>query len=480
MVFNSFQFAIFFVAVVGLYFTIPHRYRWMMSLAASYYFYMCWKVEYIVLIAASTLIAYYAGLQMAKTPGRAAKKKYLLLSLTTNLGILFFFKYFNFVSDSVQNAFNAVNIFYNTPTFDVLLPVGISFYTFQTLSYTIDVYKDSARVEKHLGIFALFVAFWPQLVAGPIERTAHLLPQFRQAHSFDYKRVTNGLRRMLWGLFKKVVIADQLAIYVNRVYNHVDDYQGATFIVATIFFAIQIYCDFSGYSDMAIGAARVMGYDLVENFKRPYFSKSVREFWQRWHISLTSWFRDYIYIPLGGNRVVKWRWYYNLMVTFLLSGLWHGANWTFLIWGALHGCYLVMETVTGDFVHRMAVKLFPDEQSFFNKAFRVLITLSLVCFAWIFFRANTVGDALTIITKIFVINTGKTGLYVAGKFSFMMSIVLILILIGVHLKERRIRFDHYMERLPLMVRWMAYTAAVWAIVISGIFGVKQEFIYFQF
>lgn len=479
MLFNSLQFPFFFLTVVGLYFAIPHRFRWIMLLAASYYFYMCWKIEYIVLIIGSTLIDYFAALRISRASGRKEKRKYLMLSLASNLGILFFFKYFNFVSRSVAEAFSAWNIFYDAPLFDVLLPVGISFYTFQTLSYTIDVYNGRIPAEKHLGIFALYVAFWPQLVAGPIERTHHLLPQFRQRHAFDCRRVTDGLRLMLWGLFKKVVIADQLAVYVNQVYNHVDDYQGPALMIATFFFAIQIYCDFSGYSDMAVGSARVMGYDLMENFNRPYFAKSIREFWQRWHISLSTWFRDYLYIPLGGNRAVKWRWYYNLFITFLVSGLWHGANWTFAIWGALHGFFLIVEIATGNCWQKAANFLFPNEQSFWNRAFRVCVTMLQVCFAWIFFRANTVEDALTILRKMFLFDS-DVWLHVVGKGSLALSAMLVLILLAVHMKERGTAINEYIGRLPAAARWSVYAAAFWAIVISGVFGVKQEFIYFQF
>jgi D-alanyl-lipoteichoic acid acyltransferase DltB (MBOAT superfamily) len=480
MLFNSFQFTVFFLIVVGLYFAIPHRYRWIMLLAASYYFYMCWKVMYIFLIIGSTLICYLTGLQMSKQPDQKSKKPYLWMCLAANLGILFFFKYFNFFSQSAMEIFQAWHIHYNAPVFDVLLPVGISFYTFQALSYIIDVYNDRVQAERHLGIFALYVAFWPQLVAGPIERTHHLLPQFREKHAFDYKRVTDGLRLMLWGLFKKVVIADHLATYVNQVYNHVNDYQGMPLIMATAFFAVQIYCDFSGYTDIARGAARIMGYDLMENFNRPYFSKSVREFWQRWHISLSTWFRDYVYIPLGGSRVVRWRWHYNLLLTFLLSGLWHGAAWTFVAWGTLHGCYLILENMTGTFQKKIADQFFPNQQSLINRLFQMGTTMALVCFAWIFFRANTVGDALTVVRKMFLIDMSDMGLAVTGSNSFLLSLFLILILFTVHLKERRILIQHYLAGLPMMLRWSVYTAAMWAVIVSGIFGVQQQFIYFQF
>jgi alginate O-acetyltransferase complex protein AlgI len=480
MLFNSLHFTLFFLITVGLYFSIPYRYRWVMLLAASYYFYMCWKAEYVLILIGSTLVNYFTGIRMSEIPDKGGRKGLLWLSLIANLGALFCFKYFNFFSRTVTEAFHAWNIFYDLPVFNVLLPVGISFYTFQMLSYSIDVYNGRAPAERHLGIFALYTAFWPQLLAGPIARTNHLLPQLRKRRPFEYRRVTDGLRLMLWGLFKKVVIADHLATYVNRVYNHVGDYQGLPLIIATGFYAVQIYCDFSGYTDVARGAARVMGYDLMENFSRPYFAKSVREFWHRWHISLSTWFRDYVYIPLGGNRVVKWRWYYNVFLTFLASGLWHGANWTFVIWGALHGCYLILEQVSGNFQSRLADKLFPGKGSFLNKTVQVSITMALVCFAWIFFRANTVADAFSVIGKMFVIDPGAMEVAVVGSSSFLFSCLLILILIVAEMEERTVKIYEFVARLPLLARWSVYTAAVWAVAVSSVFSVRQEFIYFQF
>lgn len=480
MVFNSPQFAFFFLIVVGLFFLIPQRFRWILMLSASYFFYMCWKIDYVPLLAACTLVNYLAALRMAKATDIKKKKKYFGLGVIASLGPLVFFKYVNFFSRSASEVFKACHIFLDMPIFNILLPVGISFYTFQALGYTFDVYRGRIQAETHLGIFALFVAFWPQLFAGPISRAHWLLPQFRQRHVFEYRRVVGGLRLMLWGLFKKVVVADHLALYVDRIYNHAADYQGFTLMMATGFYAVQIYCDFSGYTDMAIGAARVMGYDLMENFKRPYLSRSVREFWQRWHISLSTWFRDYVYIPLGGRRVAKWRWYYNIMVTFLLSGLWHGANWTYVLWGALHGCYLILEHATGNFQERLADKLFPDKNSLFNTAVQVAITLTLVCPAWVFFRANTVSDAFHIFSKMFWIDPQQSGVDVNGMFSFLLSILLILIVIAVDLKEQNERLHDFMDRLPLPARWTAYTFAVWSIAVSAVFGVKNEFIYFQF
>ena len=341
MLFNSLEFIIFFPIVVAAYFALKPKYRWILLLLASYYFYMAWNYKYIVLILISTTIDYFAGINIHRSNNPRTRKALLLVSLVANLGLLFFFKYFNFFGDSINYLFDKINIFYNIPAYHYLLPVGISFYTFQTMSYTIDIYNGKQEPERHFGRFALFVSFFPQLVAGPIERSVNLLPQFRKHYDFDYERVKNGILLMVWGFFKKVVIADRLAEYVNMVYNHPHDFGGLHNMIATFFFSFQIYCDFSGYSDIAIGSAMIMGYTLMTNFRRPYFSMSIREFWQRWHISLSTWFRDYVYIPLGGNRVVKWRWYYNLFITFLVSGLWHGAEWTFVIWGALHGFYLI-------------------------------------------------------------------------------------------------------------------------------------------
>ena len=317
---------------------------------------MSWKAEYIILIIISTLVDYIAGKKIYTSNSRKEKKFFLWLSILVNIGILFGFKYFNFFNESTGIIFGELNLFYNIPQLEVLLPVGISFYTFQTLSYTIDIYRGKTIPESHLGIFALYVSFFPQLVAGPIERSNNLLPQFKRYYYFEYNRVVSGLRLMLFGLFKKVVIADRLAEHVNQVYNSPDQYFGISIIMATILFAFQIYCDFSGYSDIAIGAARVMGIRLMINFNLPYSSRSISEFWKRWHISLSSWFKDYFYIALGGNRVVKWKWYYNLLLTFLVSGLWHGANWTFLLWGLLHGIYMI----SAIFKNKIKAFLFPN------------------------------------------------------------------------------------------------------------------------
>ncbi len=482
MLYNSFQFLIFFPLVVCFYFAIPHKYRWILLLVASYYFYMCWKAEYLLLIVCSTLIDYFAGLRMGRVAEKEKRRIYLILSLVANLGLLFTFKYFNFVNESLRQVFQHFNVLYNVPSLKVLLPVGISFYTFQTLSYTIDVYRGEREPERHLGIFALYVSFFPQLVAGPIERSTRLLPQFFEKVAFDYRRVKDGLILMAWGFFKKVVIADWVAIFVNQVYNHPEMYPGLPGIVATYFFAFQIYCDFSGYSDIAIGAAQVMGYRLMLNFRRPYFSKSISEFWKRWHISLSSWFRDYLYIPLGGNRVKRARMYLNIFIVFLVSGFWHGANWTFIVWGGLHGVFLLISRWTAEWRHRLhrfvGLTKYPDLHRFL----KVLVTFHLVWFSWIFFRANSISDAFLIIRNLFTAFEPATLLTVSGFTSqhFILSVLSIVILLGVELFQRNHDIRGWLSQRPVVLRWAFYYGLIMFILLFGAYDNANEFIYFQF
>jgi D-alanyl-lipoteichoic acid acyltransferase DltB (MBOAT superfamily) len=371
-------------------------------------------------------------------------------------------------------------MFYGIPEFRIILPIGISFYTFQTLSYTIDVYRGKKEAERHLGVFALYVAFFPQLVAGPIERSTRLLPQFFRKYYFDYRRVTDGLQLMLWGFFKKLVIADRLAVYVNQVYNNPADYHGVPLILATYFFTFQIYCDFSGYSDIAIGAAQVMGYNLMENFKRPYFSKSITEFWRRWHISLSSWFRDYLYIPLGGNRVHKWRWYYNIIAVFLLSGLWHGANWTFVVWGGLHGFYILFSLWTDNLRNKISSFLHTSRFPTIQKLFKVFITFHLVVFAWIFFRANSISDAFLILANITRIDSWQCSISGAlNKIELIVAFLSILLLGVIHLIQAHTSVRTYLNGKPIWFRWACYYVIVFFITLFGKFE-EQQFIYFQF
>lgn len=460
-----------------LYFALPQKWRWILLLIASYYFYMCWKVEYIFLIIFSTLIDYWCSLQMGKRPDKAYRRKFLMISLFTNLGLLFSFKYFNFVNGAFRELFHHYNLFYNVPAFNVLLPVGISFYTFQTLSYTINVYRGEKEAEKHLGIFALYVSFFPQLVAGPIERSTRLLPQFYRKFDFNTSRVVSGLQLMLWGFFKKLVVADRLSTYVNAVYNNQSHHNGTSFTLATIFFAFQIYCDFSAYSDIAIGSARVMGYDLMDNFRRPYFARTIREFWSRWHISLSTWFRDYLYIPLGGNRVVKWRWYYNLMITFVISGLWHGANWTFIVWGFLHGFFLVFALWSMPVRNRIIHSLRLDRHLALSNFINIPVTFFLVCVGWIFFRANNITDAFSIVYKIF---TDPGHLFIGSYSTVVYGFIGILLLLGVEFEQEYKLLNLKLFNNPnVAIRYASYTALILLILLIGVFDGSQ-FIYFQF
>lgn len=481
MLFNSLQYLIFFPLVVGGYFLIPYRFRWVLLLMASYYFYMAWKPVYIVLIVISTLINYFAGLVMGKTEDQKKRKKYLILSLVSNLSLLFLFKYFNFFNASAKTVLEYLNIPFYLPQFKLLLPMGISFYTFQTMSYSIDVYRGVIEPEKHLGIFALYVTFFPQLVAGPIERSENLLPQFREKHDFDYDLVTNGLKLIAWGLFKKVVIADRTAILVNTVYNNVHDYTGFPLIFATLLFAFQIYCDFSGYSDIAIGSAQAMGYRLMENFRRPYFSKSISEFWRRWHISLSTWFKDYIYIPLGGNRVSKWRWQLNLLVVFLVSGLWHGASWTFVAWGAIHGFYQMFSIWTSNIRKRIVKLTGLNKIPLIHKILQIIITFILICFGWIFFRANSMSDAIYVIKNMFTDIGNSVPIDQLGLDSFQLNVAFLSIGLMelVHLIQEKKSVREIISTKPIWIRWTLYYVLVLWIILLGSFG-SQEFIYFQF
>ena len=477
MLFNSLEFLVFFAIVVAAYFAIHHKYRWVLLLTASYYFYMCWDYRYVLLILATTTVNYLSGIHIYRTNNKKLKNFYLVLGLVTSLGILFFFKYFNFFGDSINFLFSKFNIFYRVPAYHFLLPVGISFYTFQTLSYTIEVYKNKQEPEYHFGIFALYVSFFPQLVAGPIERSTNLLPQLYKKVEFSYSRIRDGILFMLWGFFKKVVIADRLSEYVNIVYNNPKDHSGIQLVLGTVFFAFQIYCDFSGYSDIAIGSAKIMGIDLMTNFNRPYLSKSIQEFWRRWHISLSTWFRDYLYIPLGGSRVAKWRWQYNLFITFLISGLWHGANWTFVIWGALHGFYMIFAIWTAKIREKINSFIFGKKEYLF-KISQVITTIFLAWFAWIFFRANSFGEAILIIKRIFIPSTGELNLF-SNKSDFILALFLIGLLSVVEILEERIQLYSLLKKQIKPIKWIILLFILFAIIVLGKWE-SIDFLYFQF
>ncbi|MBK9422761.1 MAG: MBOAT family protein [Bacteroidia bacterium] len=478
MLFNSFEFLIFFITVTSLYFSIQHRFRWALLLASSCIFYMFFIPEYILILFVTIIIDYFAGILIENAKGNQ-RKKYLLLSLIANIGVLAIFKYYNFLNDNISELCFWIDRENPIPYLNIILPIGLSFHTFQAMSYTIEVYRGHQPAERHFGIYSLYVMFYPQLVAGPIERPQNLLHQFRTRHVFEYNRVVSGLKLMTWGLFKKAVIADRLAIMADSVFNNPDEHYGFAVILGAVFFAFQIYCDFSGYSDMAIGAARVMGFHLMTNFNSPYFAKSISEFWKRWHISLSTWFKDYLYVPLGGNRVGKWKWYYNLMITFMISGLWHGANWTFIIWGALHGFYLVFALITANFRN----KLFNASGLQFNKTLAHLLqsltVFVLVTFAWIFFRADSLDVAITLIRNATVIDNAQLSItmFTENYLEFILGLALIPLLLfaeWIYHVNPAIISDK-----PKVIRYAFYLIAVLIIVNLGVFG-GNNFIYFQF
>lgn len=494
MLFTSIGFFIFFPLVTVAYFVIPHKFRWAWLLVSSYYFYMCWNPKYALLLAASTIITYMSGLLIDRanamedvTKALKLKKLWVFLSFGINISILSVFKYSNFFGENLNILFSYLNIPVNIPHFDIIFPVGISFYTFQALSYTMDVYRRDVRAEKNLGKYALFVSFFPQLISGPIEKSKNFLNQIDERHYFDYYRVKNGILLMIWGFFQKLVVADRLAMLVNTVFNKPESYKGFQIIIAVVFYAFQIYCDFSAYSDIARGAAAVMGFRLTKNFERPYFAKSIKEFWKRWHISLSTWFRDYLYFPLGGSREGRLRKYFNMMLVFLISGLWHGADFTFIVWGALHGIYQIIGDLLRPLKDKLIKRFNIRTKEFNYKLLQVVTTFILVDFAWIFFRANSFKDALTLIKNMFYINPWiflDNSIFNLGLDSreFFVAVISIILVLGMNLLMRRKDFALHFSRQNMVFRWFVYTAAVIAILIFGIFAGydAQQFIYFQF
>lgn len=472
MLFNSLEFLLFFPIVTGLYFLSPHKYRWLLLLIASCWFYMAFVPVYIVILGATIVIDYFAGLYIAKQSGRK-RKLALTVSIVANVGVLAFFKYWNFLNANLTEFLGFFDSENPVPYLDILLPVGLSFHTFQAMSYTIEVYRGNQQPEKHFGIYALYVMFYPQLVAGPIERPQNMIHQFHEKHHFDYAKAVSGLRLILWGFFKKMVIADRLAVFVGSVFDDPTHHHGLSVLLAGYLFAIQIYCDFSGYTDIAIGTARVMGFDLMRNFNLPYFATSLREFWTRWHISLSAWFRDYLYIPLGGNRVSQSRWMANLLIVFIISGLWHGANWTFIIWGALHGTYLVLEILIGKIG---PIKAFVKTTA--GKFTAWMITLHLVVFAWIFFRAASTKDAFTLIRNIFT-DGPDFAFSTDDKVALLFGIFFAGILFLVEYLTRKKTIETVVADLPLSARWSLYICFSLAIMWFGVYT-QNQFIYFQF
>lgn len=497
MLFNSIQFLIFFPIVCLVYFAVPKKIKWIWLLLASYYFYMCWNPKYALLMFTSTFITWLSGIFIEhfshnenKKLADRKKKLAVALSFISNLAILFMFKYFNFAVDTINTLFARMSIAPLSPSFDVILPVGISFYTFQALSYTMDVYRNDIPCEKNLFRYMLFVSFFPQLVAGPIERSKNLLHQLKTPLPFSCKRVKSGLLLMLWGFFQKLVIADRAAFLVNTVYNNYSEYGGVELILATVLFALQIYCDFSSYTDIAKGAAEVMGFHLMDNFNRPYFSRSIAEFWRNWHISLSGWFKDYLYIPLGGNRKGKLRKYINIMIVFISSGLWHGASMTFVVWGFLHGIYQIIGDATAP-LRDMLLSFFKiDKNTHAHRLVQRLITFALVCFGWIFFRANSLSDARGIINKIlfdfnpWCLTDGgilKLGFDTA---QWLVTLCGTLVLFAVSCGHTyKVRFRENILSSNIFVRYTVAMVMIFTVLIFGIYGPgydASQFIYFQF
>ncbi len=468
MLFNSIQFIYFFTIVVSLYFLSPFKWRWLILLISSYYFYMSWNVNYVFLILFTTIISYITAIKIEDSKNHFIKKLYLTISIVSSLGVLFFYKYYNFFGSSINTIFDFTNAKVQIPYLKLLLPVGISFYTFQTLSYSIDVFKGSMKTERHFGIYALYVSFFPQLVAGPIERSTRLMPQFRVKHKPSLENIIIGFKWIILGYFMKLVIADRLGLYVDSVYNNVYQHTGSTFLIATFLFAFQIFGDFAGYSSIAIGIARIMGFKLMTNFNRPYLASSISDFWHRWHISLSTWFRDYFYIPIGGSKVSIPRWYMNLFLTFLVSGLWHGSNWTFVIWGALHGIYIIIENL-----FKLQIK--SRNISIIEKFLRGIIVFILVDFAWIFFRANNVKEAFYIIKNI---GNLSSDIFMDNKIFFYGSIGLIILFINDFIIENST--DSIILNSKLNNKIIIYFTFLVCVILSiGVFNGGQ-FIYFQF
>jgi D-alanyl-lipoteichoic acid acyltransferase DltB (MBOAT superfamily) len=486
VLFNSLAFLLFFPVTTAVYFALPHRARWAWLLACSTLFYASFIPKYLFVLLAVIVIDYAAGIGIeSSTNGR--RKLLLGLSLGANIGILAAFKYFDFFSDNLAAIAAALHWNYPLHTLGWALPIGLSFHTFQSMAYTIEVYRGRFKAERHFGIFALYVLFYPQLVAGPIERPAHLLPQFRVSRRFDADRASSALRLMLWGLFKKIVIADRMAIIVDLVYRNPSDFGGGWVVLATWLFAIQIYCDFSGYTDMAIGAARMLGIDLCTNFARPYESSSVAEFWRRWHISLSTWFRDYVYLPLGGNRVPFARWCVNVGIVFVLSGLWHGANWTFVIWGALHGFFLVAGRLLAGVRRRFAEMTGLVRHPILRRVIATVVTFQCVSFAWLFFRATSLAHAELLLSRIAhapwfdAPDPSKIALLLTWSHDgyVLIAALLIALLLSVEWAGSRAGASDRWARLPAWLRWPAYDALVILMLWLGDLGARS-FIYFQF
>jgi D-alanyl-lipoteichoic acid acyltransferase DltB (MBOAT superfamily) len=483
MLFNSLQFAVFFPVVTVLYFALPQRLRWLHLLIASCIFYMAFIPAYVLILAFTIVVDYFAGILIERSRG-AARRAMLLASLAANIGVLAVFKYLAFLADGLLALLHLGGFHASFPALHIILPIGLSFHTFQAMSYTIEVYRGKQPAERHFGIYALYVMFYPQLVAGPIERPQILLHQFREHHAFDYGRVTDGLKLMAMGLFKKIVIADQLAPAVNRTFEHLDQHHGLALVIAVVSFAFQIYYDFCGYSEIAIGSAQVMGFRLMTNFDAPYFSRSVTEFWRRWHISLSTWFRDYVYYPLGGSRVSTPRWCLNIMIVFLVSGLWHGASWTFVAWGAIHGVLLIVENLPQ---RLLGPGLAAPSRTWWRDALAIVRTFVLVCVAWVFFRAATFSDAWYVLSSACRDLPYDLHLLLSGRcpagIQPAATVLMALAVAGTLLVEYLNRSQPIWTRIavwPAACRLAVYSLLVYTTLFSACYHTENQFIYFQF
>ncbi len=500
MLFHSIDFLVFFPVVVLIYFLMPKRVRYLWLLAASYYFYMGWNAGYAALIAISTMITYVCGIALHKVQTRECghsllwRRSIVALGVGSNLGILIFYKYFDFLLENINGVRAALGQTALENRFDVILPVGISFYTFQALGYMIDVYRGEVEAEKNPFRYALFISFFPQLVAGPIERSKNLLHQLQEVplqKLLNYRRITSGLIVMLYGYFLKLVIADRAAIIADEGFQHYWMYGSFELILAAVCFSIQIYCDFASYSLIAIGAAQVLGFTLMENFNTPYFAVSIRDFWRRWHISLSTWFRDYLYIPLGGSHKGKARKWCNLMLTFLCSGLWHGASWSYVVWGGLHGLYQIVGELLLPVKKKLIslMRIRTDCESY--RLGQIAVTFVLTTFAWIFFRAPTLEDAVSYIQRMcsrwnpWVLFDGS--MYELGVNRFQANILfaalIILLLVDLIRSRKGLCIDAFLEKQNLWFRWLVLLVLLVMIVVYGAYGYAfdaKEFIYFQF
>ncbi|HKM03794.1 MAG TPA: MBOAT family O-acyltransferase [Lachnospiraceae bacterium] len=500
MLFNSFSFLIFFPIVVFIYLIIPKKVRYLWLLIASYYFYMCWNPRYVILLLLSTLITYISGLLLEKANHSqkdhvtSVKKLIVAFCFITNIGILTFFKYFNFLLENVNDLLHHFHLSVISNPFSIILPVGISFYTFQALSYIMDVYRGKNNAEKNPFKYALYVSFFPQLIAGPIERSGTIISQINETATkklWNYERITGGFVLMLWGYFQKMVIADRVGILVDTVFDNYYMYGTIPLLVGAVGFAIQLYCDFASYSAIAIGAAKVMGFTLMENFDTPYFATSIQDFWRRWHISLSTWFRDYLYFPLGGSRCSKLKKYRNLMITFIVSGLWHGANWTYLVWGALHGLYQIVGGKLRPTKTKMNEIFHTKTESFSYRLGQILVTFALVDFAWIFFRSKSITDACRYIYRIFtrfdLWTLFDKSMYSLGldwmEYNILLGSMVILLLVSLVRYLLKQPIDVFLSGQCLWFRWAVIFGLLLGIIIFGVYGIDVnsiKFLYFQF